>query len=66
MRAAPKETQPPRNATATVAMTEEEKRAVRGVAAARGITESDTLRDYTMAQVVDQFARIRAVAQSDT
>lgn len=58
-------TQAPRNATATVALTEEEKRAVRGVAAARGITESDALRDYTIADVVRQFERLRAVAAEE-
>jgi hypothetical protein len=58
--------QAPRNATATVAMTEEEKRALRAVAAARGITESDALRDYTIAQLLQQFERIRIVAEDDT
>lgn len=53
--------QAPRNATATIALTEGEKRAIRGVAAAREITESDLLRDNTIAEIVRQFERIRAV-----
>jgi hypothetical protein len=60
MPAPPTVTQAPRNATTTVAMTEEEKRAVRGVAAALKITESDALRDYTMAAILERFERIRA------
>jgi hypothetical protein len=54
-------TQAPRNSTATVAMTADEKRALRAVAAAWGITESDALRDHTIADLVCQFERIRSI-----
>lgn len=41
-------------------VTEEEKQAVRAVAAARGLTESDVMRDMTVAQVLVEYGRIRA------
>lgn len=41
-------------------VTEEEKQAVRAVAAALGLTESDVMRDMTVAQVLDEYGRIRA------
>ena len=44
----------------TIMVTEEEKRAVRAVAAARGLTESDVMRDMTVAQVLAEYGRIRA------
>ena len=44
----------------TIMVTEEEKQAVRAVAAARGLTESDVMRDMTVAQVMAEYARIRA------
>jgi len=37
-----------------------EKRAVRAVAAALGLTESDVMRDMTVAQVMAEYGRIRA------
>ena len=44
----------------TIMVTEEEKQAVRAVAAARGLTESDVMRDMTVAQVLAEYGRIRA------
>lgn len=44
----------------TIMVSEEEKRAVRAVAAALGLTESDVMRDMTVAQVLAEYGRIRA------
>lgn len=44
----------------TIMVTEQEKRAVRAVAAALGLTESDVMRDMTVAQVMAEYGRIRA------
>lgn len=44
----------------TIMVSEEEKRAVRTIAAALDLTESDVMRDMTMAQVLAEYGRIRA------
>ena len=54
------ETQESRPERVTIMVTEAEKQAVRAVAAARGLTESDVLRDMTVAQVLAEYGRIRA------
>ena len=54
------ETQESRPERVTIMVTEQEKQAVRAVAAARGLTESDVMRDMTVAQVLDEYGRIRA------
>ncbi len=54
------ETQESRPERVTIMVTEQEKQAVRAVAAARGLTESDVMRDMTVAQVMAEYGRIRA------
>jgi len=54
------ETQESRPERVTIMVTEAEKQAVRAVAAARGLTESDVMRDMTVAQVMAEYGRIRA------
>ena len=54
------ETRESRPERITIMVTEEEKQAVRAVAAARGLTESDVMRDMTVAQVMAEYGRIRA------
>ena len=54
------ETQESRPERVTIMVTEAEKQAVRAVAAARGLTESDVMRDMTVAQVLAEYGRIRA------
>ena len=54
------ETQESRSERVTIIVTEAEKQAVRAVAAARGLTESDVMRDMTVAQVLAEYGRIRA------
>lgn len=49
-----------RHERVTIMVSEEEKRAVRAVAAALGLTESDVMRDMTVAQVLAEYGRIRA------
>lgn len=49
----------------TIMVSEEEKRAVRAVAAALGLTESDVMRDMTVAQVLAEYGRIRAVSAAE-
>ena len=44
----------------TIMVSEDEKRAVRAIAAALDLTESDVMRDMTMAQVLAEYDRIRA------
>lgn len=43
----------------TIMVSAGEKRAVRAVAAALGVTESDVMRDMTIPQVMSEYARIR-------
>lgn len=44
----------------TIMVSEHEKRAIRAVAAALDLTESDVMRDMTVAQVLAEYGRIRA------
>ena len=44
----------------TIMVSETEKRAIRAVAAALDLTESDVMRDMTVAQVLAEYGRIRA------
>lgn len=45
-----------------IAVTPSEKRAVRGLAAVRGLDESNLVRSMTIADIVAEFDRLRAVA----
>lgn len=61
MSLASKETQAPQTERVGVMVTPEEKRAVRFVADARGQTESETMRDLTMTDILTEYERIRAI-----
>lgn len=50
-----------RSERATLAVTPHEKRAIRTVAAARDTDESNLLRSVLIVDVVEEYARIRAV-----
>lgn len=52
--------QAPRNAVVSVAVTEEEKRAVLAVASTLGISASELLRMRTMEQIEESFERLRS------
>ena len=54
------ERQGSRNEVVSVAVTVDEKSAIRAVASARGITNSDVLRSWTVEEVMKQAERIRA------
>jgi len=51
----------PRPERATLMLTRREKRAVRCVAAARGMTESDLLRALRLDEIVAEFERLAAL-----
>lgn len=53
------DTQAPRTDRVTVMVSPGEKRAVRFVADALGLTESDVMRDMTVAEVVAEYGRMR-------
>lgn len=52
--------QEPRTERVGVMVTPAEKRAVRFVADARGLTESDALRDFTVGQIMAEYADMRS------
>lgn len=52
--------QAPRNAVVSVAVTDEEKRAVLAVASTLGISASELLRTRTMDQIEESFDRLRS------
>lgn len=54
------DTQASRPERVTIMVSEHEKRAVRAIAAALDLTESDVVRDMTIAQVLAEYDRIRA------
>lgn len=49
-----------RNERVAIAVTKSEKRAVRALAAFRGTDESSLLRSMTLAQIVEDFERLRS------
>lgn len=53
------DTQVTRPERVTVMVTADEKRAVRFVSDALGVTESDVLRDMTVSEVMSEYARMR-------
>lgn len=52
-----------RSERVALAVTPTEKRAVRGLAAIRGVDESNLCRTTTIAEVVTEFDRLRAAAE---
>jgi hypothetical protein len=53
-----------RTETVTVRLTPSEKRAVRGLAAIRGMPESDLVRTTPMEKIVQEFSRLVDAAES--
>jgi len=58
-------TREPRPERATLMLTRAEKRAVRCVAAARGMTESDLLRAMRLDEIVAEFERLAALVRGE-